>query len=684
MEGTEQQQPESSGQRDENYWVELARNSHTTSTTYFDAFVRPAIEEGIRQSQSRHGVGSKYLTDQYRLKSKIFRPMTRKAIRKHEAAAARALFSTEDVVSVRALNDNIPVQKQAVDVYKFLLQRRLTQDVPWFVTAIGSYQETMSCGVVASLQDWEINARKGIDRPRITLIPPENVRIDPAAKWTDPVNSSPYVIYMIPMYVKDVKARMESGKWRRLEESQIMAARQSANDSTRIVREGASDSKDQAPAVTDFAVVWVHMNIIDVDGEDMHYYTLGTQGLLTNPKPLKDEYFHGLRPIVIGNCIIEAHKTYPSSFAKLVKPMNDEGNDLANLRHDNIKLILNPRHQALRNKNVDLRSITRNVAGSVTMVTDHKDVLTVDTRDATGSSFQEQDRLNAEFDDLAGGFSGSSVASNRNLNETVGGMNLLASNGDLVSDYQMRTWIETWAEPVLRQMIALEREYESDEEILALAALAAGIESVSEEILQQSVLLSISVGIGNTNPQNQVDRFVYGLTALSRLKPNLLMQLRDEEVVKELFGKLGYKDGGRFFDFSAEAPSDPIDAEIKRATLDKLKAEIDQIKNTSAVKMVDAMVKRVEVLYSAMQSAQTAATVPGVVPIADEIVKSVGFEDLNAAPIYPEPVAGVEDGVESAPEIRENTSPMFPAHPITPGEGMMQGIETARGEDNIR
>ncbi len=667
--------------KDDGYWVDLARNAHIASTTYFDAFVRPAIESGIRQFQSQHGNGSKYLTEQYRLKSKLFRPMTRKAVRKHEAAAARALFATEDVVSIRAIDDNSADQKTAVSIFKFLLQRRLTNDIPWFVTAMGSYQEAMTCGVVASLQDWEVQAKKGVDRPRITLIPPENVRIDPAANWTDPVNSSPYVIYMIPMYVKDVKSRMDSGKWRKLEDTQILAARQAANDSTRIIREGASDSKDQASTNTDYSVVWIHMNIIEVDGEDLIYYTLGTQGLLTDPVPLKDIYFHGRRPIVIGNCIIEAHKAYPSSFAKLVKPMNDEGNDLANLRHDNIKLILNPRHQALRNKNVDLRSITRNVAGSVTMVTAHEDVKPVATQDATGSSFNEQDRLNAEFDDLAGGFSGTSVANNKNLNETVGGMNLLASNGDLVSDYQMRTWIETWVEPVLRQLIELEREYETDARLLSQAAMTADIPEVTEDILQQSVLLSVNVGVGNTNPQNQVDRFVYGLSAVSRLKPDMMGRLKDEEVVKELFGKLGYKDGARFFDFAAEQKSDPLDAEIKQATLDKLKAEIEQINRSSDVKQVEAMVKRVEVLYSSMQSAQTAATVPGVVPIADEIAKSAGFADMNAAPIYPAPAA-VPQGAEVEP-VRQNTSPMFPAHAAGPGEGMMQGIETARA-DGIR
>ena len=97
-----------------------------------------------------------------------------------------------------------------------------------------------------------------------------------------------------------------------------------------------------------------------------------------------------------------------------------------------------------------------------------------------------------------------------------------------------------------------------------------------------------------------------------------------------------------------------------------------------------AAVDAVEVLYSATQTAQTVATVPGVVPIADEIAKSAGFVDRNAAPLYPQPMtpalaamppqAGAAGMV--APQPRENTNPMFPPRSVGAGIGMMQGIET--------
>ena len=98
-----------------------------------------------------------------------------------------------------------------------------------------------------------------------------------------------------------------------------------------------------------------------------------------------------------------------------------------------------------RRKRVGLRSLVRNIPSSVTLMDDpEKDVQVQETPDVTSSACAEQDRLNLDFDDVAGAFSGSSVQSNRNLNlnETVGGMSILTASANKVENYQLRTWIE--------------------------------------------------------------------------------------------------------------------------------------------------------------------------------------------------------------------------------------------------
>ena len=76
-----------------------------------------------------------------------------------------------------------------------------------------------------------------------------------------------------------------------------------------------------------------------------------------------------------------------------------------------------------------------------------------------------------------------------------------------------------------------------------------------------------------------------------------------------------------------------------------------------------------------VQAAQVIATVPQVAPLADALLRSAGYQDMDAAPIVPSPPAGMAPPVD--PGIPANTNPMTPANPASPAEGMNQGIETA-------
>ena len=83
--------------------------------------------------------------------------------------------------------------------------------------------------------------------------------------------------------------------------------------------------------------------------------------------------------------------------------------------------------------------------------------------------------LNVDFDELAGVFSPSSVQTNRQLNETVGGMQMLQGGTNATTEFDLRVWVETWAEPALRQMCALIKHYESDKTAIAIAGETAGL-----------------------------------------------------------------------------------------------------------------------------------------------------------------------------------------------------------------
>lgn len=705
-------------------WEKLAREAYTSSTNYFDASIRRQIEGDLRQFQGLHPAGSKYLADSNKARSKLFRPKTRTTIRKNEAVAAEAFFSTTDAVAVTAEDDNDPIQQASAAVTKELLQHRLTKSIPWFLTLVGAYQDALTVGVVISHQCWKYNKTKKIDKPDIELKPVENIRFDPGADWRDPVGTSPYFIELIPMYVKDVQARMKTkdektgeAKWYTLPPEKILTAIKQNGDSIRQTRENQrTDSKDQAQTISAFSIVWIHKNIVEVDGQDWLYYTLGCEDLLSKPVKLEDVYFHGKRPYVIGSCVIETHKNYPSSLPRLGKDVQAEINDVANQRIDNVRLALNKRYFVKRNKQVDLRSLTRNVPGGVTLVTDTDDVKEVEFNDVTASAYKEQEVLNLDFDDITGSFSGSSVQSNRKLNETVGGMELLSSGSNQVSGYQLRTFVETWVEPVLRQLVLLEQYYETDEVIMALAGKRAalfekfGMDAVTDELLMQELTLTVNVGMGATNPQEQVAKFIQAMTALRELLADgtlLKYGLNIEEVITELFGKLGYRDGGRFFNVANEDPTvtglKATVSELQQALAQKtdpklIEAQIREIDSkiaSMAVKDEDikaaAVKKNVESSFSAIQTAEVLVAVPQVAPIADALMQGAGYVqpaggmDPNflagdgVGTITIDPVSNKKTGMGFTPGAAGDTTPLTPAAPVspaTPGEGAAQGIET--------
>jgi hypothetical protein len=198
----------------------------------------------------------------------------------------------------------------------------------------------------------------------------------------------------------------------------------------------------------------------------------------------------------------------------------------------------------------------------------------------------------------------------------------------------------------------------------------------------------VNVGIGAINPQMQLQRFVAAVRLLSEILGtdflNRPLSPAEREIVKEVFGKSGYKDGSRFLaPEQEEEEEDPrllqamqVIEQLQQALAAKhppevVAAQVEKLLAEASLKKVEATTKRVEALYSAMNTAQTAVTTPGVTPVADAIAKSAGFEDQNAGTIYPP--AGPAQAIAPASRIPANTSPLLPANPQ---RGMRSGLES--------
>lgn len=570
-------------------WLKLAKDAFKRSTTYAENNYRKQWEEGLRLFNSQHPRDSKYASEAYKYRSRVFRPKTRSVVRKHEATAAMALFSNPDVVTLDPVNPDDPGQVASAGITKELLQYRLTNSrkgIPWFITAIGAFQDAMTVGICASLQYWDYQTEKQkvtkqaeispgfiipieieedvtvVDKPCCELLSIQRVHFDPAAKWYDVVGTSPYLIVEMPMYVQDVLDRMEKGygkdskPWKKLDEKKLLEARMKDDDPVQQARDGRRENPDTVTSsISDFDVIQVHLNFIRSDGQTYAFYSLKDLELLTEPVLLKELFPIGEIPITIGFCLIETHQSMPRGLTQLGSQLQQEANEIANQRLDNVKFVLNKRWIVRRGSQVDVEGILRNVPGGVTMASDvEKDVREVNWTDVTASSFQEQDRLNADFDDLeGGGLNSSSVMTNRRLNETVGGMKMMQQSGNSLTEYTFRVWVETWLEPTLMQLVKLEQKYESDTVVLAIAAQKAkAFQHYNQtpdldKLLDQELTLSVNVGMGATDPERRFQSFMQATGAYTQISMQGVPDLNLPEVRKELYGLAGFKDSARFF-----------------------------------------------------------------------------------------------------------------------------------------
>ena len=566
-------------------WLKKANDAHQTAVSFADTNYRKQWTNNLRAFQSQHPLGSKYNTEAYKYRSKLFRPKTRTAIRNTEAAGAAAFFSSMDVVSIQPVGES-DLQKDGAKFIKELMTYHLNSKyMHWFLTVIGGLQDAQKMGPVCSYNYWKYSEDDPDGKPCVELTPIDRILFHPGANWIDPINTSPFLIRRIPMFVQEVKERIDFAE---VEASDFKNALIGFDEDLTSARNKNQENPQQAqvPNISDFDMVWVNEVFMRVKGQDMVYYTLGTVKRLTDPKPRKEVYWHNERPITLGYYILESHRAMAPAVPEIGEQLQREVNEIANSRQDNVKLALNKRYLIKRGAQIDVRSLLRNAAGSATVVNDvNADVRELEWNDVTRSSYEEQNRLDVDFDDLVGGFNAGTIKNQRSLNETVGGLSMLQSAAGQITDYGLKTFAETWMEPTLIQLAKLIQYYESNEVAIKVAAEKAKVELQSHDQITQlmasDLFITIDIGVGTSNPGFRLERFISGMNSFISLVKNATPGMNIEEIGAELFGYLGYKDGSRFF--TAEGDQDPRLAELQQ--------KLQQVQQLLQSKMLEQQTK---------------------------------------------------------------------------------------------
>lgn len=566
MEGEDHVRPHDDFLATQDFWVSRARDAYAKSTDFLETEHVKQWQKNRNNFESKHPAGSKFYSEAYRFRSKLFRPKIRAAESKGEAAYAEAMFGASEIVTVRPADEASKEGAVMAEIWQAIVNWRIQKDLKWYMTSVGAFQSTWIYGIAVGRQDWlyedeeheaarpgqlsRIERRVKVSKPRITVIDPMAFRFAPGSDWTDPVGTSPYIIEIVPMWLDDLMRFMSrplvkggQDAWIGVTREEVLAANRerSNSDAGKTEREKREEAQDKSK-IDSFETIWVHRNIIqDESGVDHEFFTVGDSFLLSWPAPLDSPVG---RNYVVGVSNIEVFKPIPASRVQLSEMIQAEANDLVNQQMDNVRLALNRGYIVQRDKDTDLSTLRRAYPGRITMTSDINSIREERVSDVTSSSYAQQDRLNNDMDDIVGGFSQGSVATNANLNRTVGGMQMLQNSSNAVTGYIVRTFVETWVEPVLGQILRLTQEYEEDSVIKKFAGERSL--QMTDDLILKSMSVVVSVGFGNLDPKLRVQTLISSLQTAMAVAPRLAMRVDEDVVLAELTSVAGYRDGSRF------------------------------------------------------------------------------------------------------------------------------------------
>jgi hypothetical protein len=590
-------------------FLRLVREAENQAARYVAQINKRAWSQSMRAYNNEHYLGSKYTHADWRNRSNIFRPKTRSAVRKDMAAVAASLFGNIDSINCLPGNEADVRQRAAAAVMEEIVNYRTDRSsgkasLPWFQVAMGARQDALITGICVSKQSWKLELRKAespqtytsigddgeetqktddiwiidIDRPDCQLCPPENVIVAPDADWTNPIQSAAYVILKWPMQIQEIIQKQESpiDAWEPVGYSQLLANTDSGTTDTsaiRRAREFGIDRYDETQTGRKFQICWIYEVFMRIDGKDYTFLSAGDRAILRKPKLVRDVYPEqfGERPLSMGYGHLDAHRLFPMSPVESWQQYQIELNDIANLVLDATKQNVMPISKVRRGKQVDLDQVKRRSYGSSIMVEEPDDVTWEQAPTFPQQVAQVTRELELELDDLAGQFNGQTAENNNALSRTLGGLKLVSGSANAVQEFDIRVWIETWAQPTLTQIVRLEQYYEHDDVILGICGDRAGlfkkfgINKIDDDLLEQQVTVRVSVGLGAGDPQQRLMKFSQALQMampIAQASPEFQrgeIEVDTEAVFQEIFGSAGYRDGGaRFFKKGQGKQQDPL------------------------------------------------------------------------------------------------------------------------------
>lgn len=620
-------------------WLRIAQESFFAADSAYNSKIKPKLIDNIRAFNSQHKTNSLYTKSPEGWTSKLYKPKTRAILNKYQASACVALFSNQDIIEIEPENAYDPQEIVAVSVHKALLQYRLRRTIPWYKLSLGAFQDAMVQGTVVGHVGWDSAA----DKPTVQVLPLDHVRFDPECDWVDPVNSSPYFIVLRDMTIGEFKENVKKGFFFDISDSLLL---QAVGGGEQSVQDQRDQDKGSGVTLNSYSVynrIQIQEHIHKRDGKDIIFYTLGTIARVSDVVPLKDVYYHGKRPYVVGTAEIESHRVFAAGFPDMVSGLQEEANELTNQRLNVIKLKNNPKFLYRKDAVVNLQALLRNQPGTAVGVEDlETDVKEMAYQPMDQMGFLETQSIDHDFDELGGNFDATKVDLNNRSNDNGRALMLQSGQVNTLLEYRIRTFVETWITPMLDLLDKTESRYETNPKLLEMIARQVGIvktDPVAQQVmggqgqapgaapqapsadpmsagnpqaqgqpspeknpmpkepdftpmhlvymrylLTRQLNINANVGMSATDPMMKLQRFLSGTQAIKQQFPAL--RLDSNEFIKEVYALSGYTNGMRF----VEQTVNPETAKWQQIAM-QLSKKLQFHEATAAIKIDGAMKK---------------------------------------------------------------------------------------------
>lgn len=273
---------------------------------------------------------------------------------------------------------------------------------------------------------------------------------------------------------------------------------------------------------------------------------------------------------------------------------------------------------------------------------------------------------------------------------TMGGMSMLMGAANIVIKDLINAWDEGVTQPFLTALYRWNMKFSKDASIKGdFDVRATGAASLVAKEVRAQALNNFAQLTANPMDAPYIKR-----DELNRQRAEALEManiVRSQEEVEAEMNSPAAQQAQQMQEAMAqlELQERQIKLVLAQAQAEKLAAEASRVKAEEALTRIKGLDLQVEAIYAALQAGGVAVQNPGAAPAGDEILRSVGWQDVTPKPriadLMGEEVQGgqvppMQSAQPAEPELPDTAAIDGAVQPETGLRGVRAGIETARIE----